>query len=70
MVLSALARNNQLLATGDNTTVVNKENNLVKTYVSVRAAARDIGISHVTVLKYINTNKRLKGIYLITRRTK
>lgn len=67
--LSPLRKVNHLLATGHITTVINKKDNSVKLYDSIRAAGRDIGVSHVTLLNYINTNKLLKGIYLITRRT-
>jgi len=67
---SPLRRINHLLATGHITTVVNKEDNSVKIYNSIRAVSRDIGINHVTILNYINTNKWLKGIYLITRKNK
>jgi predicted DNA binding protein len=48
--------------------VVNKENNYIKEYHSLREAAKDLGVSNTTVLKYINTNKLLKGICLITRK--
>jgi hypothetical protein len=61
---------NHLLATGHITTVVNRKNNSVKVYDSIRAASRDIGINHATILNYINTNKWLKDIYLITRKNK
>jgi group I intron endonuclease len=60
---SPLRRINHLLATGHITTVVNK-----KVYNSIRAVSRDIGINHVTILNYINTNKWLKDTYLITRK--
>ena len=67
---SLLRKNNHLLATGHITTVVFKETNSVKTYSSIRAAARDIGVNHATLINYINTNKLLKGSYMITRKTK
>jgi hypothetical protein len=54
---SPLRRINHLLATGHITTVVNKKDNSVKIYDSIRAASRDIGINHATILNYINTNK-------------
>lgn len=54
---SPLRRINHLLATGHITTVVNKKDNSVKVYNSIRAASRDIGINHATILNYINTNK-------------
>lgn len=67
---SPLRRINHLLATGHITTVVNKKDKSIKVYNSIRAASRDIGINHVTILNYINTNKWLKNIYLITRKNK
>ena len=54
---SPLRRINHLLATGHITTVVNKKDNSIKVYDSIRAVSRDIGINHVTILNYINTNK-------------
>ena len=66
--LSPLRRINHLLATGHITTVVNKKDNSIKVYDSIRAVSRDIGINHVTILNYINTNKWLKDTYLITRK--
>lgn len=67
---SPLRKINHLLATGHITTVVNKKDNTVKVYDSIRAVSRDIGINHVTILNYINTNKWLKDTYLITRKKK
>lgn len=67
-VPSRLAKINHLLATGHITTVVNKSNNTTKLYNSIREAARDLNVSHVTLLNYMNnSNKLLKGIYLITK---
>jgi len=66
---SPLRKINHLLATGHITTVVNKKNNSVKLYGSIRAAARDLGTSHNSLLNYINTNKLYKGIYIITRKS-
>jgi hypothetical protein len=51
-------------------TIVNKEKGTVKEYYSIRSAAKDIGVSYSTVLSYINTNKLLKNIYLITKKLK
>lgn len=65
-----LRKINHLLATGHVTTVVNKKDNSIKVYNSIRAVSRDIGISHSTILNYINTNKWLKDTYLITRNNK
>lgn len=67
---SPLRKINHLLATGHVTTVVNKKDNSIKVYNSIRAVSRDIGISHSTILNYINTNKWLKDTYLITRNNK
>jgi group I intron endonuclease len=64
---SPLRKINHLLATGHITIVVNKKDNTVKVYNSIRAVSRDIGINHATILNYINTNKWLKDTYLITR---
>jgi hypothetical protein len=64
---SPLRKINHLLATGHKTTVINKKNNSVKLYSSIRAAARDLGTSHNLLLNYINTNKLYKDVYIITR---
>lgn len=48
--------------------IINKENNSVREYFSTREAAKDICVSATTVLRYINTNKLLRGTYLITRK--
>jgi len=65
--ISSLRKINHLLATGHITTVVNKKNNTVKLYDSIRAAARDLRTSHNSILNYINTNKLYRDIYIITR---
>jgi len=67
---SPLRKINHLLATGHITTVVNRDNNSVKLYDSIRAAARDLGTSHNSLLNYINTNKLYRDLYIITRKTK
>jgi group I intron endonuclease len=54
---SSLRRINHLLATGHITTVINKKDNSVKVYDSIHAASRAIGVNHVTIRNYINTNK-------------
>jgi group I intron endonuclease len=61
---------NHLLATGHITTVLNKKDNSIKVYNSIRAVSRDIGVSHATILNYINTNNLLKDTYLITRKNR
>jgi hypothetical protein len=68
-LLSPLRKINHLFATGYITTVVNKKNNSVKLYNSIRAAAKDLGTSHNSLLNYINTNKLYKDVYIITRKT-
>lgn len=54
-------------ATGHSTMVINKENNSIKKYKSIRAAAKDIGISHTTLLRHVNQNCIVKDIYLVIR---
>jgi hypothetical protein len=48
------------------TTVVNNKNNSVKVYKSKRAAAKHLGVNYSTLVYYVNKDKLLKGIYLIT----
>jgi NUMOD1 domain len=48
--------------------VVNKENDSIKEYYSISAAAKDLAVKRESVSKHINTNKLLKGIYLISRK--
>lgn len=52
---------------GHVTTIINKKNNSIKVYNSIRAAARDIGVKYSTFYYYINKNKLLKSTYLVTR---
>jgi group I intron endonuclease len=47
--------------------IIHKENEGVKKYYSLRAAAKDIGVTLTTLLNYINTNKILKNIYRVYR---
>lgn len=49
-------------------TIINKENNFVIEYFSIREAANYLAVSPKTVSNYLNTNKLLKGIYLINRK--
>jgi hypothetical protein len=58
---------NRGAGTGHFTIIINKENNSIKNYNSVRAAAKDIGISHTTLLRYVNRNCMVKDIYLVLR---
>jgi group I intron endonuclease len=65
---SPLTKINQLLATGHITTIVNIKDESIKVYNSVRTAAKAIGVSHPTLLDYINNKKLLKDTYLISRK--
>jgi hypothetical protein len=47
------------------TKVINKDNNNTKTYNSIRTAAKYMGVSHTTLIRYINNNKLLKDVYYI-----
>ena len=47
--------------------VINKENNNIKKYYSVRTAAKDMAVSRCLISSHINTNKLLKGIYLLSK---
>jgi len=49
---------NRILAIAHPLSVINKENNSIKEYISILGAVRDIGISHATILNYIK-NKLL-----------
>ena len=52
---------------GHNITVINKKDNSIKIYDSIRAVARDIGVNYYTLYYYINKDKLLKDTYLITK---
>ena len=49
-------------------TVINKKNNITKVYNSIHSAAKYIGVSHPTIINYINKDKFLKDVYLIIKR--
>jgi hypothetical protein len=66
----SLTKINSLLTTGHTTIVINKETNSIVSYNSIRAAARNLKISHSSLIKYIKTNKLYKDIYIITRISK
>jgi hypothetical protein len=57
---------NRDIVTGHVTYIINKENNQTKIYNSKRTAAKSLGVSHTTLIRYINKNKLLKNIYYIT----
>ncbi len=50
---------------GHTTIVLNKENNNIKKYNSVRAAAKGLGISHTNLLHHIKNNSTVKNLYLV-----
>lgn len=56
---------NRDTVTGHDITLMNIKSNSIKKYTSIRRAAKDIGISHTTLLYYIKAKKPVKGIYLI-----
>ena len=56
---------NRDTGTGYFTIVVNLENNSIKRYKSIRATAKDLGISHTTLLRYIKKKSLVKNIYLV-----
>ncbi len=58
---------NRDLGTGYKTIVINKKNNHIKEYNSIREAARHLNISNTTLLDYVNSNKLLNNTYLITK---
>jgi group I intron endonuclease len=64
---SAFTRARHLAVTGHPIVVENKENNTIKIYNSIRGAARELGVSHATLLNYIKSKKLLKDIYMITK---
>jgi hypothetical protein len=61
---------NREQSTGHTTIVINKNNKNVKIYKSVRMAAKNLSISHTTLLRYINSNKLLFDMYNISKEIK
>jgi len=59
------SRNNK---TGHLVLLINKEDNNIKEYPSIRALAKHLNISHTTLLRYINKRKLLKNKYFIHRK--
>lgn len=51
--------------TGYVTVVINIENNITNTYNSLRTAAKSLGVSHTTLIRYYNKNKLLNNLYFI-----
>ena len=54
--------------TGHLVILMNKENNNIKEYSSIRALAKDLSISHTTLLHYINKRELFKNKYYIYRK--
>lgn len=48
--------------------IINCQDNTSKEYYSIRAAAKDINTSQWSISKYINKDKLLKNVFLITRK--
>ena len=65
--LSPLAKANQSLSTSHIVTLKNIETNETKKCSSIRTAARELKVNHVTLLNYINKDKLFKGKYMIKR---
>jgi IS30 family transposase len=56
---------NSRLNTGNKTIFIHQKDFSIIEYPSIRCAARSLGISHTTLLDYINSNKLFKNTYLI-----
>lgn len=56
--------------TGHPVFLINKENNSVKEYSSVRAAAKYLKVSHTILLRYINDKKLLFNSFLLLKKEK
>jgi group I intron endonuclease len=64
---SPLTKINQLLATGHVTIIINKKNNNIKKYPSIKSAARDINAAHSSLIYCMNNNVLLQNTFLIIR---
>lgn len=62
---SPLARANHLLATGHITIVINKKNNNIKQYPSIRSAAKDLNAVHGSLKYCMENNKLFRDTFLI-----
>lgn len=58
---------NRIPINAHKTSIINIENNIITEYSSVRAAAKYLGISHTTLLRYINDTKIIDNTYLVNR---
>ena len=61
---------NRDTGTGYETMIINEEKNIKKTYSSLRTAAKSIGVSHTTLIRYYNKNKLLNNLYFIKSQVK
>jgi group I intron endonuclease len=64
---SSSTKINQLLATGHVTIIINKKNNTIKIYPSIKSAARGINAAHSSLIYCMNNNILFKNTYLIIR---
>ena len=58
---------NRIPINAHKTSIIDIENNIITEYNSVRAAAKDLGISHTTLLRYINNTKIVNNTYIVNR---
>jgi group I intron endonuclease len=62
-----LLNNDPISRTGHCVTILNSNNNSIIKHKSIRSAARDLGVSHSTVIDCIKNNRLLKDLYIITK---
>jgi len=63
--LSPLAKANQLLKVSHVITIKHTQTGSTKEYPSIRAAARELQVSHATLLNYIDKDKLFKGKFIL-----
>lgn len=63
--ISPLRLKNQLLARGYKIIIINKINNSIKQYPSIRSAAKDLNCHHTSLMYSISKNVLFKDTYLI-----
>lgn len=64
---SALAMTNRLLAIGNTTLIINKQDNSMKLFKSIRQAADNLNIKHSALLYCMKNNTLYKNTYLVIR---
>lgn len=64
---SPLAKVNHLLATSNITIIINKQDNSIKQYSSIKEAAKDLNVHHSSLLYCMKNNTLFKNTYLIIR---